>query len=226
MTKAIVEDIIKKERGHRIKILRKQTHLSRRAFGSKHGIPSGTLQYWEDGNFGGLSEDGAQKLVNAFAKEGIWVTPAWLLNGTGKEPSSDPYRFSGQASILAEDLLIREAMLSVSSITQELKFFLKLHALAMHEVVTDDLMMPRFIQGEYVAGIQKFEEEIQTIIGKDCIIKLKNNKILVRRLIQSVEPTCFELVSINPDKPQERMLIPKSEILCAANVIWARRDEE
>ena len=36
-------EAIKKQRGKRIKDLRKKTHLSRRAFALKHGVPPGTM---------------------------------------------------------------------------------------------------------------------------------------------------------------------------------------
>jgi HTH-type transcriptional regulator, cell division transcriptional repressor len=220
-----VDEKIKRERGERIKILRKQTHLSRRSLGKKHGIASGTLQYWEDGNFGGLSEDGAQKLVNAFMKEGIWVTPEWLLHGTGKEPTVDPYRVAGNNSSLAEEILIREAQQGYNTVTQELKFFLRLHPLAMYGIVDDPAMEPRFVKGEYVAGIQKFEEELSPLIAKDCIVKLKNNETYIRRLVQGHQPGELKLSSINPNVAEDSILIKNSDVLSAAAIIWARREE-
>lgn len=216
---------MKKERGQRVKVLRSHTHLSRRAFGVKHKIPSGTLQYWEDGNFGGLSMEGARKLARAFAREGIWVDPLWLMEGKGREPILSSTQPEESKHSLIEDLLVREANNSFDTIVQELKFFLRLHALAVHEVVPDENMMPRFTIGEYVAGIQKFSDEINSLIDKDCIIKLKNNKSYIRRLTSCQNKREFLLVPSNPKNKEDLIIVNKNDILSAAAIIWSRRQE-
>ncbi|HYF97463.1 MAG TPA: ankyrin repeat domain-containing protein, partial [Coxiellaceae bacterium] len=74
------------ELGKRIVKLRKQTHLSRRAFGEKHGIPRGSLQNWEDGRYQSLTKSAIEVLLRAFAAENIPCTAEYLLYGTQIPP--------------------------------------------------------------------------------------------------------------------------------------------
>ena len=87
-----------KEQGRRIEEIRDMTHLSRRAFSSKHQISYGTLQNWESGRYKGLTQEGLITLIQAFRKEGIEVTTDYLLYGSGAKPYF--YRESGSSSSL------------------------------------------------------------------------------------------------------------------------------
>ena len=100
------------EQGKRIKALRRKTHLSRRAFAVKHGIPKGSLQNWEDGRYQVLSKAAVDVLLRAFAAEHIRCTAEFLLYGTPipsklqAEEHLSPYSTLGSSSSLIEQTLV------------------------------------------------------------------------------------------------------------------------
>lgn len=73
--------------GERIKLLRKMTHLSRRAFALKHHLSPGTLQNCEDGRYKRLSKKTALSFIHAFQAENIDCQMDWLLHGQGTTPT-------------------------------------------------------------------------------------------------------------------------------------------
>lgn len=213
-------EAIKKQRGKRIKGLRKQTHLSRRAFALKHGVPTGTMQYWEDGNFGGLSEDGAYRLVKAFAREGFQCTPEWFLYGIGETPKF--------VSPIPEKQPSGElpAELKGDPLSQELKLFYQLHRGAIHEMITNNDYTPLLRKGDYVAGVQCFGTDIQAIVNQECIIKTIDGKTHIGRLTKQLKANdSYQLQNNLSSTAKKQLTLKQADIISAAAIIWIRRQE-
>lgn len=61
----------KYSRENRAKLLRTTLRLNRPDCVRKFKIPIDSLQTWEEGRFGGLTRKGAQRLIEAYAQEGL-----------------------------------------------------------------------------------------------------------------------------------------------------------
>jgi ankyrin repeat protein/DNA-binding transcriptional regulator YiaG len=90
----------KYEQGKRVKQLRLITHLSRRAFAEKHGLPMGSIQNMEEGRYkNGLTQRVTRNFITALQAEGIECTMEWLLYGSGFPPQ---HRFGKTISYYPE----------------------------------------------------------------------------------------------------------------------------
>ncbi len=192
------------EKGQRIKELREKTELNRNAFARKHGIPIPTLKHWEYGFATGLTEKGAQKLVDAFASEGITTTKDWLLYGVStkqEEPS-------------IEDLL-EEAH-------DELLFFYKKYPDAVHTIVSDDRMQPILRAGMIIAGRKINIEDREKYFSRLCIVGTYDNKVLFGSLMAGSKAGVLHLGYNNPDYRGEEVDLEVSKLLYIAPVCWVR----
>ena len=209
----------KSMRGRRIKELRKITHLSRRAFADKHEIPAGTLQNWEDAKFGGLTEKGAQRLIEVFAREGILCHLAWLMHGEGEKPITQRLMAHHVIAIEKDQAYANDEAI----IQQELQTFYRLNPTAIHTIIHDDLMEPYFFRGDIVAGKRRFHEEINQLVGKDCIMQTQAGEIVVRRLHSGNHQQDYLLKSHQDDVNANKKYLDPIKLICAAPVSWIRR---
>src|SRR5438552_2660970 len=73
-------------KAERLKRIRNLANLSREEFCLDGEVNLATLVSWEVGRFGGLSRKGAGNVIARVAKEGVFVTPEWLLHEVGAGP--------------------------------------------------------------------------------------------------------------------------------------------
>jgi len=208
-----VSESLKKERGQRIRELRENhLYMNRKAFALKHNIPYPTLQNWEDGRFGGLSKRGAKILATIFTQAGWHTSPEWLLDGHGSEPKA----MSTIHLMITDDKTNGDDIIS-----QELKTFYQYNADAVHAIVKDYSMQPRFIEGEYVAGIKYNGNDYSNIFNEDCIIHMKTGELFIRHLIGLADSDRIQISTL--DKKEMQPLEIK-EILYIAPILWSRRE--
>lgn len=206
-----------KQRAERIKYLRIELldNISRPKFAKKHGISKGSLQNWEDVRYGGLTENGAQELLEAFQSEGINCTLEWLLYGKGETP----FRQSFLDKILSQPLAKSDEAL----LTEELQVFYKLHQNAVDMIIHDDALAPCFLPGFHVAGEKLFSQDIYKAIGTACIVQLQNGTILTRVVTAGSLPEHYTLVSTNPQTTVEEPIIKNIKLFSAAPIFWIRK---
>lgn len=217
-------ELLKKQRGNRVRILRTALRLSRRAFAEKYGLPRGTLQNWEDGRFGGLTERGAMQLVEIMRQEGLYCSVEWLLHGIGEGPQLANAIYEAPAlkplaiqDIPLERLNYQERMF----INEELDLFRKhYHPHVVDLWVSDDTMAPQFNQGDMVAGRKRYKQDIATLVGQICIVQLSEGSILLRELKAGQQPNQYQLYCLNPAQLEQ-----EAELICAAPVSWWRRKD-
>ena len=216
-------------RAKRLKSLRKMTRLSRNIFSSRYGIPSGTLQNWESARFGGLTEKGAKNVLSAIRSEGIYCNFEWLMYGIGPGPqitdklfentntqTLNPTGYDDQETDIDTQLAI---------IAQELLVFRKFNPDAIDFVVRDDGMEPLFILGEYVAGCRRYQKDISTAVGQNCIVQTAAGDLLLRYLRHGSAPDLYTLLCMNPTTRVERPAIYDIELTYVAPIIWTRRKD-
>ncbi len=218
-------------RAKRLKSLRKMTHLSRNMFSTRYGIPSGTLQNWESARFGGLTEKGAKNILSAIRHEGVYCNFEWLMYGIGPSPQITDRLFesgsAGEQTLTDEQRENQEADMDnqLAIIAQELLLFRKLNPNAIDFVVRDDGMEPFFILGEYVAGCRRYQKNINTAIGQNCIVQTAAGDTLLRHLRQGSAPELYTLLCMNPTAQVEYPTLYDVKLVYVAPVIWTRRQD-
>ncbi|HEX4045704.1 MAG TPA: helix-turn-helix transcriptional regulator [Gammaproteobacteria bacterium] len=207
------------ERGKRIKYVMKALRYSSREFEKKYGIKASTLRGWERGAQTGLTADGALKLIAAFQNEGINCTLDWLLYGKGPNPIS-------QIIGIVPELLTFPLQVMTSTpntITQELRLFHQLHPGAVDSIINDDGMEPCFYKGDYVAGLRYFENDMNKLLGSNCIAQLQTGQTLVRQLQSSEKNGYYTLTCINPNTSEQESVLKDIQLFSVAYIIWIRR---
>lgn len=214
-----------KAKGKRLRIVRhmagfENIELLMEKYQANYPVSYGTWRGWEAGAGEGLSEKGADKACKIFAEEGILCTTAWLLYGAGKGPqfipTFDPNNTGWQAIINTTDNKKQ------TDILEELSFFRQHHSDTLDFVIPDDTMAPRFIQGEYVAGIKRTGNLMEKVLGQDCIIQTVSGDTLVRNLREKTGNSTYTLACSNTQQTNKPFLYDV-HIIGLAPIIWQRR---
>ncbi len=211
-------------RANRLKSIRKLTRLSRREFSEAYAIPKGTLQNWEDGRYGGLTIKGAERIARVLDNEGVHCTPQWLLDGVGPGPLLSDRLFLRNLIVnwreLDEETSDQQSQEML--IKQELLFFRQNHQNVLDTVISDDAMLPRFVAGEYVAGVACQNNEFTRAINQECILRLHDDEIMVRRVLAGESPDLYTLTLTNSNGQLQRTH-ENVRLLEVAPIIWTRR---
>ena len=208
-------------RGKRVAILRGMTRLSRRAFSEQYLIAARTLQNWEDALSGGISKGGARKIVAAIKPDGIHCTYEWLMFGIGEGPKViEPVSNSA-----LEDSPPLSADEQDKFIADELLLFRHHHKGVIDFVVADNGMEPRFVVGDYVAGIRRAKEAIDSIVGLDCIVQTLDGEVLLRTVKKGNAAGYYTLICSNSHTTIAKPILYDVVLLYAAPVIWTRRKD-
>lgn len=208
------------ERSARLRRLRNLANLSRKKMCELSGIRLDTLIGWEVARHGGLTENGANKVVNCILNLGVKCSIEWLLYGVGETPSviinyndilSSPIKKTSPLS--DED----------KQIIQELIFFKTHHPDTLDFVVMDNSMNPHYQKNDYIAGIKCYKDKLNILIGRDCIIQTMDGKLLFRKILASDESGKYNLTSTNLNTSCPNLILMNVAIAYAAPVIWHRR---
>lgn len=195
-------------RGKRIRFIREHlASLTREEFCRNSNITAQSLKGWELAWGGGLSKQGALKIINRAKELNCYCSEAWLMHGIGRS-----------ASIITKDLDIQDS--NESHITKELLLFREL-VNSIDTVITDDAMIPFFYPGNYVGGI--IVNDIEDAINKECIIITDSNEILVRILKHGNEHELYDMVCLNESPVLVKKEIKNTSVKCVAPIVWMRR---
>lgn len=217
-------ELLKKQRGNRVRILRTALRLSRRAFAEKYGIPRGTLQNWEDGRYGGLTEKGAMQLLEIMRQEGLYCTVEWLLHGIGDAPQiAKVYDAIMATPIKIQDIPLEQlAYREMAFISEELALYRKhYHPHVIDLTLPDNSMASMYRQGDVVAGRKRYKQDIAKLIGQVCIVQLSDGQILVRELQASSKLNCYQISYFDPERA-DKVQTQEVELICAALISWHR----
>lgn len=205
----------KNERGGRLRYLREEILRLSRAEMKKLGFSNSTIENWEYGRYGGLTEKGAKQIQEACQKLNINCTEHWLLYGIGRKPTSPLVQQLNKS-------IGHSSADETEIIAEELNTFHELNNGTIDAIIQDDGMLPCLLPGDYVAGIQHFGNDIEKIIDNPCIVTLNDGSILVRLLKKGNLPNHFSLLCANTNSKAAQ---PKSDVklTSAAPIIWIRR---
>lgn len=206
-----------KSRGNRLKIMRSMLGLSRREAAELCKVGRSTFQYWEDGRGAGVSQKGAEKIIAAFQKAGLYCETSWLLYEIGNPPHLGFFE-SGQVSKIS---YVAEE--ESRYIVEEILLFRKHCPEAIDYQITDEGMAPQFAAGDYVAGKRYYGSMVEKCIGKVCIVELTNNKQLLRYVAQGSKPDHYTLLCINYIASFKEIALVDVRLKSAAPVLWHRK---
>lgn len=213
-------------RAKRLTSLRGMTTLTRKDFAEKCGILPGNFQNWEGPRYGGLTENGAKQIIRAVKALGIHCSLEWLMHGIDPGPQiTEQLYFQDQALHLREIKKAYSADEELSLITEELLLFRKHYPNTMDYTVNDDGMEPTYKIGEYVAGNSRYHQQIENLVGLDCIVKTMDGEIFLRHVKKGREDGRYTLVCINSKTSVEKPILYDVELFSAAPVIWIRRKD-
>lgn len=203
----------KQARGIRLQTARDVAGLTRAAFSAKYKISASTLQSWEAAKAGGLTEKGAIFMVEKLQDAGVSCNLIWLLYGIGE--GAQPLHAGNTPKITISDEERR--------IIQELQVFRTLNPQAIDMIIADDGLAPRYLPGDYVAGQCRKGNDIDPLIGHNCIVRTSQNEQLLRRIRPGKQANRYNLICTNPDSHVFETTIYDAELVYAAKVVWHRR---
>lgn len=194
-------------RGKRIRFIRDHLlNLTREEFCKNSEITAAALKGWELGWGGGLTTQGAEKIVKRARELNVYCTNSWLIHGIGRE-----------AVFLTKDLDIQED--DENHIAKELLLFSEIQN-SITTIVKDDSMIPTFYPGNYVGGI--IVSDIKKAFGKECIIVDNYDNTYVRILDGGDNSNLFNLYCTNQNTSLKKE-IKNITIKFAAPIIWFRK---
>ena len=205
-------------RGKRLKSLRQMAGFTREKFANNYAIPAGTLQGWECGRFGGLTESGAKRFIKAIREAGIQCSQDWLLFGIGPAPRPTEKLYLDDETVSASKIV--EGIYE-PNIVAELEVFRHHYPDAAYTIVKDAMMLPRFVERECVAGIRRVGDTIATASGFDCIVELQNGNTLVRQVQVAQESEQINLVATAQSSANS--VVSLGDVISVAPIIWQRR---
>jgi len=212
-------------RAARLRRLRNLANLSRKEMCNDSGIKLDTLIGWEVARHGGLTENGAKKVIDCVSTEGVQCTLNWLLYDIGTGPAVlanfDKVKTNLQKHI--EEPITPAKKDDEKLIIEELLFFRSLHQESIDYLVEDDAMFPQYLLNDYVAGIKRYKKNISKLIGNDCIVQMSDGKVLLRCLRESPSKGKYTLLCTNTKTNSATPILHDVELICAAPVIWIRR---
>lgn len=195
-----------KERGNRLKQLRKMAKLTRIELGKLVGNAASTIQYWEIGESQGLPQHEAEKLSETFQRIGIHCSSKWLYQGIGDKPVYIP--------------LANQALEATSSTTmEEVKLFHQLHTDAITLQIKDDIMLPFYGPNEWIGGIKQYASRIIELNNQVCIVELETTEVLCRVLKLANRKKHYELRGINASSNSSPFFIDSVKLISAAKII-------
>ncbi len=200
------------DRGERLRQLRDALRLSRAKLANGIQVSMSTVQGWENARFGGLTEQGAQRLCDYFHSLGVVVSLEWLLYGVGEHPIEHGQQDAVAASHFNKPFNDEQA------IFKELKLFQEHHHNSIDVIVSDNAMAPLVQKGDLVAGERLFGDDIKILHDEIIIAQLKNSEVLVRQLKVDEQGDC-NLVTLDKSVP----ILKAVTFFSAAKVLWLRK---
>lgn len=201
-------------RGKRLKWLRKMADLTRQNLFERYGIKVTTQRSWEQGCATGLTEQGARRIITALQKEGLNCSISWLLYGKGPAPT-----------IYTDISATMTPATQDTAITAELTYFLETHVNSTYFLINDDGMEPPFFLNNTIAGIQRFGNEIDTLLGLTCIVETESGQRLFRLIKKGSGKYQYHLCCTNINTSVKMPILYDTKLISAAPVIWHRKKD-
>lgn len=214
-----------KERGRRLRILRKMSGLTLEELSSKYNFGVSTIKYWECAKNNGLSSKGAKKIILAMQREGIYCSYMWLIYGVGLPPQFLDVHYYRGAKVSNEIEEIKQsAYEDEKSIEHEIAGFCKNIPNAIALTIFDDGMEPLYSIGDSIGGRRLYHDDLTKTVDKNCVVETADHQLLCRRVAQGGDPGNFNLYCINPSTLSNPPHLYEVKLLSAAPIsrVWKR----
>lgn len=204
-------DKLKEARAIRLKLLRRLANFSRRSFATQFGLKEATLQNWEAPRHGGLTESGAQKVIECYNELGIYAGLNWLMYGIGDTPS----KLAGSEKAKAQK--------HVASIAKdEIQFMKSIYPESMLYKVPDNTMDPIYPMGAFVMGAKVASHNVANFHNKVCICLTENGEMLLRQVRLTRDSGRYDLISLNAMTQVRHAHLYARKLTSIAPVFWIR----
>jgi len=211
-----------KERGDRIKWLRRIANLDRRTFAEKYHLNYETLKGWENGKHGGITQKRAQYVIQALKEKAhIECSVEWLMYAVGEGPQIS-YEKDCHHSHYSE-LLAHFDKKERIQIQKELEVFSSSHKNIVATTVHDHSMEPCFQAGDIIAGVAHYNDEAKSCEGKVCILHDLSGKFLLRKIEKNPLSNKLTLIALNNQFKPKKIVLDLLDIIAIAPVIWHRK---
>lgn len=215
------ENNVAQLKGRRLRMLRILSGLTRQELYEKAQMSPSTMNTWETGRVE-LTEAGAIRICAAFSKVGILCTKEWLLTGDGAPPrimtaversifSENTEGFLESEPSYSESVNIQDLSIA-GDITEELRFFIKIHNDALFHVVNENFMNSRYRIGDCVAGLIGNPQNLLNCI---VIIEKEDGKTILGKLLAYNNGIC----EIFCDMKSAHKIVKSNKM---AEVLWHR----
>lgn len=228
MTETEVSTDLKSARAERLRRLRSMTGLNQENFARACSIGLSTLKNYEAAIMQGLSEKAAIKIIEGVYNIGVQCSLDWLLYGNGELPKllylnpDEQDTFEREVTIQSHSIRPRT---NVEAIEAEFDVFYKMHANGVVIQIDDSSMEPKYEIGDWVGGNFLLSDEINNAINKDCIIKLSDEKLIVRHLTSSNEADLYNAYCLSPTANVKHPPLLNIKVIAAAPIIRVWRKE-
>lgn len=194
-------------RANRLKEARKFGRLSLREMTENGLINYNTLCGWESGKHGGLTEKGAQKIVERLRASGVNCSIEWLLYNIGQKPAS------------IHPVIMTHKLTSIKDFIQkQIEIFKQIYPDFIGTMVEDAAMEPNYNIGDFVSGMTLPKEKIRLANGKDVIVQLEDGSKIIRKLVINTKKNSPSLIAVNSSYPdpilQDIDVIQWALVLC------------
>jgi DNA-binding transcriptional regulator YiaG len=200
-------------RGLRITRLRRLANITKRQMSELLNVNFNTYRKWEwEEDHSPFPGDKIEELLKVLFTRGVYCTYEWLVHGIGDAPVVYPHKADLDKGFYTERMITDE----LSLICREIMLVKAELGNCIEMKVTDDLMQPAYEKGDYVLGRRK-TENIEQLIGEDCIIELSDGRILLRTIEEKCPEGRFTLNVFNGHPARDVM--HDVELVSAAKVI-------
>lgn len=186
-------------RAERLKKLRNLANLNREDICNVQGLNVNTFKGWELGRFGGLTKDGAERVITRVAQESVLCSLEWLLHGTGSAPMVID---NSSTTLVANE-----------KIQKELSLFQALFNDILYSEIKEPQTTNHYHHGDVVAGVKLSIESAAGLISQVCIVETDKNEMIAVKLLQSLGNNRFLLSALSGDTQVETTLISVARII-------------
>jgi transcriptional regulator with XRE-family HTH domain len=214
----------------RLLYIRNLLRLSRRYIEEKYNLPEATLKAWEN-NKARLTEKGLNRCIDIYRQEGVLVNSEWINTGKGLSPRisvdmgkylASDFQYPQHETSQINDSSTSYSIDDSKAILREATFFKESAQNVVVLMVTDNDMNPVYQIGDYVGGLFRYGKDIDSAVKRDCIIRLKDGALVIRRLFKSKHNNLYNLACINPATESDNPILFSVAIESAAPIIWHR----
>lgn len=203
-------------RSDRLKQLRTMAKVSRAELAKRCGLSPSIFSCWENltgrsAKFG-LPARSAAKVVEALRKDGIIATVEWLMFEKGDAPHIEQKtleKFNRFQHAYDEEL--------VFNAIQKLATEIDATKLKVHKI-QDDTMSPRFMENDYVIGMQLDEKNWREIDCGMAIIELENEVFYLRK-VRGMLSKKYTLFGTNAETAFDSFIIQPKKIISAYKIV-------